>query len=27
LEREAYDTCELLLTAPDQQGRLCDLTR
>ena len=27
LEREAYDTCELLLTAPDQQGRLCDVTR
>lgn len=24
LEREAYDTCELLLTTPDQQGRLCD---
>ena len=27
LEREAYDTCELLLTAPNQQGRLCDVTR
>jgi apolipoprotein D and lipocalin family protein len=27
LEREAYDTCELLLTAPDQQGRICDVTR
>jgi apolipoprotein D and lipocalin family protein len=27
LEREAYDTCDLLLTAPNQQGRLCDVTR
>jgi apolipoprotein D and lipocalin family protein len=27
LEREAYDTCELLLTATDQEGRLCDVTR
>jgi apolipoprotein D and lipocalin family protein len=25
LEREAYDTCQLLLTTPDQQDRLCDL--
>ena len=25
LEREAYDTCELLLTAPHRQGRLCDV--
>jgi apolipoprotein D and lipocalin family protein len=27
LEREAYDTCELLVTTPQQQGRLCDVTR
>jgi apolipoprotein D and lipocalin family protein len=27
LEREAYDTCDLLLTVPNQQGRLCDVTR
>jgi apolipoprotein D and lipocalin family protein len=27
LEREAYDTCELLLTTPEQQDRLCDVAR
>ena len=27
LEREAYDTCELFLNAPDKQVRLCDVTR
>ena len=26
LEREAYDTCDLLLTPPNQHGRLCDVT-
>jgi len=26
LEREAYDTCDFILTAPNQQGRLCDET-
>ena len=26
LEREDYDTCDLLLTAPNRQGRLCDVT-
>ena len=25
LEREDYDSCALLLTTPDQQGRLCDV--
>lgn len=25
LEKEGYDTCALLLTTPDEQGRLCDL--
>ena len=27
LERESYDTCELLMTTPELQGRLCDVTR
>lgn len=27
LEREAYDSCALLLTTPDQQGRLCDVAK
>jgi apolipoprotein D and lipocalin family protein len=26
LERAAYDTCELWLTTPEQQARLCDVT-
>lgn len=26
LEREAYDTCKLLLTTPERQGRFCDVT-
>lgn len=26
LEREAYDSCALLLTTPERQGRLCDVT-
>ncbi len=27
LERESYDTCALVLTMPERQGRLCDATR
>jgi apolipoprotein D and lipocalin family protein len=27
LESQAYDTCRLVLTSPEQQGRLCDATR
>jgi len=27
LRRAAYDPCDLLLTTPEQQGRLCDVTR
>jgi apolipoprotein D and lipocalin family protein len=27
LESQAYDTCQLQLTTPEQQGRLCDATR
>lgn len=27
LEREAYDTCRLLLTTPERRGRLCDVTK
>ena len=26
LEREGYDSCDLLLTTPDENGRLCDVT-
>lgn len=26
LEREGYDSCALLLTTPDETGRLCDVT-